>query len=62
MEVNASIHRVSFQRRICVTQGGRLGWIPKYAQSGDVIAIIAGLGIPSALRHKMGDYETVGSC
>jgi hypothetical protein len=62
MEFNNCIQRVSLQRRFCVTHGGRLGWVPRYAQEGDAIAIIAGIGVPMALRSKMTDYEVLGSC
>jgi hypothetical protein len=62
MEFNNSIQTVSFQRRFCVTHGGRLGWVPRYAQEGDAIAIIAGIGVPMALRSKMTDYEVLGNC
>ena len=62
MEFNNSIQRVSFQRRFCVTHGGRLGWVPRHAQEGDAIAIIAGIGVPMALRSKMTDYEVLGNC
>jgi hypothetical protein len=61
VEVYTSIHRVSFQRRICVTKAGRLGWVSKYSQEGDAIAIIAGIGVPMTLRSKMADYEIIGN-
>jgi hypothetical protein len=53
---------VSYQRRFCVTHGGRLGWVPRYAQEGDSTAIIAGIGVPMALRTNATGYEVLGSC
>lgn len=59
MEFNDLVHRASYQRRFCVTRGCRLEWVPRYAREGSGIAIIAGIGVPIALRLKTVSYEVL---
>lgn len=46
----------------CGTMKGYVGHVPKGAQIGDVICVIAGAAVPFALRETAEGYRVVGQC
>lgn len=61
-----AIFRIGYSRRLCVTDGGRLGLVPFRAEVGDKVFVMRGGGVPMILRKSDkpvgggGAYELVG--
>ncbi|KZM28550.1 uncharacterized protein EKO05_0005580 [Ascochyta rabiei] len=55
-----TIRNIMRQRRLFVSQDGRLGIGPKAAQPGDVIFIISGCNFPIVLRPREDKFAVVG--
>lgn len=50
-------------RRFCASSRKYLGWVPGFAQVGDLICIFKGGNVPFVLRHAEGDnYKLIGEC
>jgi hypothetical protein len=51
------------ERQFIVTESGRLGWAPKWADSGDQVAILAGSRLPCVIRQcGKNRWKFIGSC
>jgi hypothetical protein len=51
------------ERQFTVTERGRLCWVPKWADSGDHVAILAGSRLPCVIRQYGKDHwKFIGSC
>lgn len=49
-------------RRFCMSESGRMGWIPEAGKKGDVISVLYGCSLPVLLRPKGNAYEVIGTC
>jgi len=55
-------------RRFCVTENGRMGFVPPLADVGDMICVIYGMQAPLVLRRTSGDslgeaeHKLLGEC
>ena len=50
-------------RRLCVTEGHYLGWLPEAGAVGDLVCIFAGAEVPFLLRPVGGGYyKLMGAC
>ncbi|MCJ1452177.1 hypothetical protein MMC28_002519 [Mycoblastus sanguinarius] len=49
-------------RRFCMSESGRMGWIPEAGKKGDVISVLYGSFLPVLLRPKGKAYEVIGTC
>jgi hypothetical protein len=51
-------------RKLAITEGGDLGWVPRAAERGDMIAILQGSKLPFILRRGVYDgcWRLVGPC
>jgi hypothetical protein len=50
-------------RRFCATKNQRLGWVPRNARVGDMIAILYGAKVPYVVRPRKDDgYRFIGEC
>jgi hypothetical protein len=54
--------RIAFNRRICVTEKGRLALAPLATKVGDAFAVLHGSKVPLVLRQQRGDstYAAIG--
>lgn len=50
-------------RSFCLTEQGRIGWIPRHSMPGDIICIFEGATVPYALRRDGQDhFKILGEC
>ena len=49
-------------RRFCMSESGRMGWIPEAGKKGDFISVLHGCFLPVLLRPKGNAYEVIGTC
>lgn len=55
--------RAMLHRRLCWTQSGRLGLVPRFARQDDELVIIPGAAIPFVVRRRHGrSYTLIGEC
>ncbi|KAF8858581.1 HET-domain-containing protein [Acephala macrosclerotiorum] len=62
--IEASLDHWASSRRFCITQKGRLAFVPSDAQEGDIITILFGGEVPYVLRPLIGHgwHNVVGEC
>jgi hypothetical protein len=58
--ITTRIATVSWGRMFMRTQNGRIGFVPRDSQEGDVIAVLSGCRVPMVLRPRDGYYIVVG--
>lgn len=61
-KVHHAMRRACVNRRLCVTQGGRLGLGPRTTKEGDLICNLSGSLWPVVLRNCGEDHRIVGVC
>ena len=60
--VETKVIDIARERRFCMSESGRMGWIPKAGKEGDTISVLYGCFVPVLLRQKGNAYEVIGTC
>ena len=60
--VEKRVTKIATERRFCMSESGRMGWIPKAGKEGDVISVLYNCLVPVLLRPKGNAYEVIGEC
>ena len=60
--VELRVLKMALGRRFCMSESGRMGWIPEAGKTGDVISVLYGCFLPVLLRPKGNAYEMIGTC
>ena len=60
--VETKVIDIARERRFCMSESGRMGWIPKAGKEGDIISVLYGCFVPVLLRPKGSAYEVIGTC
>ena len=63
-EIYACVIRMAIYRRFCLSQEGRIGWVPDAAQPGDIISLMRGSPVPVIIRPSQqgNSYLMIGQC
>ena len=62
MNVEKRVTGMARERRFCMSESGRMGWIPKAGKEGDIISVLYECFVPVLLRPKGNAYEVIGTC
>ena len=62
MEIQACAIRMALHRRFCLTLGGSIGWVPRAAQTGDIVSLMRGSPFPVIIRttQQENSYLMIG--
>lgn len=60
--IETKVIDIARERRFCMSESGRTGWIPKAGKEGDIISVLYGCFVPVLLRPKGNAYEVIGTC
>ena len=63
-EIYNSAILMASSRKFCLSQEGRIGWVPSAAQTGDIISLMRGSPVPVLIRPAQAEnsYLMIGQC
>ncbi|USP77598.1 hypothetical protein yc1106_04872 [Curvularia clavata] len=61
-EYESRFAELSQGRKFCVTETGKLAWIPQAAKPGDEICFLAGCAVPFVIRRAGDSWRLLGDC
>lgn len=63
-EIEGCMMKMTINRRFCLTLNGRIGWVPRAAQTGDIISLMRGSPVPVVIRPSQQgkSYLMIGQC
>ena len=61
-EIRACMTRMALHRKFCLSLEGRIGWVPRAAQTGDIISLMRGSTVPIIIRptQQENSYLMIG--
>ena len=64
-EMQICVRNMQSHRTFCLSREGRIGWVPRTAQAGDIVSLMRGSPVPVVIRPSQqgGDsYLMIGQC